>query len=74
MEKVRILFKDENSNRHASIECNGVDIHICAKGKRLMISEGELYDLITLFMGQFYEDFTDGEGRKDGHLHEGSTA
>lgn len=70
MEKARIWFKDANSNHHASIECNGESIHLCAKGKRLMVSEGELYDMVTLFMSQFYEDFTDGEGRQGGNLHE----
>lgn len=58
MDKVRICVKGESLNDTATIEYNGWDIHLCAKGKRLMISEGELYDMITLFMCQFYEDFT----------------
>lgn len=59
MEKVRVCVKGHNSRAVAWIESDGIDIHLCAKGKRLMISEGELYDMITLFMSQYYEDFTE---------------
>lgn len=70
MEKVRICVKGLNPNERAVIECDGIDIHLCAKGKRLMVSEGELYDMITLLMSQYYEDFTHGEGRQGRDLHE----
>jgi len=63
MEKVRISVKGVKPGEYAGIECNGDEIHLCAKGKRLMVSEGELYDMITLFMSQFYEDFHERDGR-----------
>jgi len=63
MEKVRICVKGAHPSERAVIECDGDDIHLCAKGKRLMVSEGELYDMITLFMSQFYEDFHERDGR-----------
>lgn len=59
MEKFRISVKGINPKSGAGIECDGNEIHLCAKGKRLMVSEGELYDMITLFMSQFYEDFNE---------------
>lgn len=62
MEKIRMRVKGTKPNQNAMIECDGDSIHLCAKGKRLMISEGELYDIVTLFMSQFYEDFTDDSG------------
>jgi hypothetical protein len=61
MERVRISFKGRNPNETAMIDHDGIDIHLCAKGKRLMVSESELYDMVTLFMSQFYEDFTGEE-------------
>ncbi len=61
MDKIRVSVKGNKSRSVAWIESDGIDIHLCAKGKRLMISEGELYDLITLFMSQYYEDFTEKE-------------
>lgn len=62
MEKVRFCVKAEGTNSTASIENNGEGIYFCAKGKRLRVSEGEIYDMITLFMSQFYEDFSDDSG------------
>lgn len=59
MEKVRISVKGFKPGEYAGIECNGDEIHLCAKGKRLMVAEGELYDMITLFMSQYYRDFTE---------------
>ena len=57
MERLRIKVRGETVNDTASIESDGWDIHLCARGKRLQVSEGEIYDMITLFMCQFYEDF-----------------
>lgn len=43
----------------ATIEYDGECLYLCAKGKKLLVSEGEVYDMITLFMSQFYSDFTE---------------
>lgn len=57
MQKGSICVSDHNDNQRATIHSDGESIHLYARGKKLQVSEGELYDLIILFMSQFYQDF-----------------
>ncbi len=57
MERIRFSVKGNKRMERATIEYDGDSIYLCAKGRKLMVSEGELYDMITLFMSQYYQDF-----------------
>ncbi len=59
MEKIRFIVKGSKIMKIASIEYDGESVYLCAKNRKLMVSESEIYDMITLFMSQFYEDFYD---------------
>lgn len=43
----------------AVIEYDGECLYLCAKGRKLMVSEGEVYDMIITTMSQYYENFTE---------------
>lgn len=63
MENLVVSIKGHKDTRTAEIKVSGEQIYLCAHGKNLQISPAELYDMITLIMSQFYEDFTDDIGR-----------
>jgi hypothetical protein len=55
--KSRICARSSDRNQRAVIDYDGSDIYLRSKGRSLMISEGELYDMITLCMSAHYQDF-----------------
>ena len=59
MERVQVTFCSEKTDDIAQIYYDGRATYLCAKGRKVMVAEGEIYDLITTFMSQFFEDFTE---------------
>jgi hypothetical protein len=59
MERIRFSVKGAKGMDRATVEYDGECLYLCAKGRKLMVSEGEVYDMITLFMSQYYQDFTE---------------
>lgn len=57
MEGIVVSIKGHKGKREAEIRATGEHIYLCAHGKNLQISPGELYDMVALFMSQYYEDF-----------------
>jgi hypothetical protein len=70
MDGLVVSIKGHKGIREAEIRASGDQIYLCANGKNLQIAPAELYDMITLLMSQYYEDFTHGEGRQGRDLHE----
>ena len=57
MDGLVVSIKGHKGARKAEIRAAGDHIYLCAHGKNLQISPGELYDMVALFMSQYYEDF-----------------
>ncbi len=57
MEELVVSIKGYKGTQEAEIRTSGEVIYLCSNGKNLMISPGELYDLINLFMSPHYENF-----------------
>jgi hypothetical protein len=59
MDGLVVSIKGHKDIRQAEIRASGDHIYLCAHGKNLQISPAELYDMITLLMSQYYQDFTE---------------
>lgn len=59
MDGLVVSIKGHKGSRTAEIRASGDHIYLCAHGKNLQISPGELYDMIALLMSQYYQDFTE---------------
>jgi hypothetical protein len=58
MDGLFVSIKAHKDTREAEIRASGDNIYLFSHGKNVQISPSELYDMITLLMSQFYDDFT----------------